>query len=66
MRQFRRGIEFSVHSSDGVHWTWLADLKTNERMQGTVNGTKPVAIRLCIAAIDETLSEKVTGKTPLA
>ncbi|HEX4106027.1 MAG TPA: response regulator [Rhizomicrobium sp.] len=63
MRQFRRGIEFSVHSSDGVHWTWLADLKTNEgeRMQGTVNGTKAVALRLCIAAIDETLSEKVAG-----
>jgi hypothetical protein len=29
MRQFRRGIEFSVHSLDGVHWTWLADLRTN-------------------------------------
>jgi CheY-like chemotaxis protein len=68
MRQFRRGIEFSVHSLDGVHWTWLADLRTNEgeRMQGTVNGTKAVAIRLCIAAIDETLGERATGKTPAA
>jgi CheY-like chemotaxis protein len=68
MRQFRRGIEFSVHSLDGVHWTWLADLRTNEgeRMQGTVNGTKAVAIRLCIAAIDETLGERATGKIPAA
>ncbi|HEY5084198.1 MAG TPA: response regulator [Rhizomicrobium sp.] len=68
MRQFRRGIEFSVHSLDGVHWTWLADLRTNEgeRMQGTVNGTKAVAIRLCIAAIDETLGERATGKTRAA
>jgi CheY-like chemotaxis protein len=68
MRQFRRGIEFSVHSLDGVHWTWLADLRTNEgeRMQGTVNGTKAVAIRLCIAAVDETLGERPTGKTPAA
>ena len=63
MRQFRRGIEFSVHSPDCVHWTWLADLRTNEgeQMQGTVNGTRAVAIRLCIAAIDETLSERAAG-----
>jgi len=66
MRQMRRGIEFSVHSPDGVHWTWLADLRTpdGEQTHGTVNGSRTVAIKLCIAAIDETLSEMRAAKAP--
>ncbi|HZQ41371.1 MAG TPA: response regulator [Rhizomicrobium sp.] len=66
-RRVRRGIEFSIHSTDGKHWTWLAGLKTSEgeRMQGTVTGSRAVAIKLCIAAIDESLSETAAVKAPL-
>jgi hypothetical protein len=65
MRQFRRGVEFSICSSDDLHWTWLADLRTadGEQLQGTVNGSRALVIKLCIAAIDETLSEM--RKAPL-
>ncbi|HWF65370.1 MAG TPA: response regulator [Rhizomicrobium sp.] len=66
-RRTRRGIEFSIHSADGMHWAWLAGLKTSqgEQMQGTVNGSRAVAIKLCIAAIDEALSEMAAVKAPL-
>jgi CheY-like chemotaxis protein len=60
MRRIRRDVEFIVHSPDGAHWTWLAYLRTaaGEPLQGTVNGTETVAVKLCIAAIDEALTEK--------
>ena len=59
MRRIRRDIEFIVHSPDGVRWTWLAYLRTatGEPLQGTVNGTETVAVKLCTAAIDEALAE---------
>jgi CheY-like chemotaxis protein len=59
MRRIRRDVEFTVHSPDGVHWSWLAYLKTaaGEPLQGTVNGTETVAVKLCIAAVDEALAE---------
>ena len=59
MRRIRRDVEFIVHSPDGVHWTWLAYLRTaaGEPLQGTVNGTETVAVKLCAAAIDEALAE---------
>lgn len=67
MRQFRRGIEYFVHSSDDVHWTWLANLRMDggELLQGTVNGTRAVAVKLCIAAIDEALTETTAKRAPL-
>jgi CheY-like chemotaxis protein len=47
-----------------VRWTWLAYLKTaaGEPLQGTVNGTETVAVKLCIAAIDEALAEVAARK----
>ena len=59
MRRIRRDVEYIVHSPDGVHWTWLAYLRTaaGEPLQGTVNGTETVAVKLCAAAIDEALAE---------
>jgi CheY-like chemotaxis protein len=64
MRRIRRDVEFIVHSPDGVRWTWLAYLKTaaGEPLQGTVNGTETVAVKLCIAAIDEALAEMAARK----
>ena len=59
MRRIRRDVEFIVHSLDGVRWSWHAYIKTvaGEPLQGTVNGTETVALKLCIAAIDEALAE---------
>jgi CheY-like chemotaxis protein len=59
MRRIRRDVEYIVHSPDGVHWSWLAYLRTpaGEPLQGTVNGTETVAVKLCAAAIDEALAE---------
>lgn len=66
-RRMRRGIEFSIHSTDGKYWMWTAGLKTpeGEQMQGTVNGSRAVVMKLCIAAIDEALSEMAAVKAPL-
>ena len=59
MRRIRRGIEYVVHSADGVHWTWVAQLRaaSGEPLNGTVNGSEAVAVKLCMAAIDEALAE---------
>jgi CheY-like chemotaxis protein len=48
-----------VMRCDGGIWSWLAYLRTaaGEPLQGTVNGTETVAVKLCIAAIDEALAE---------
>lgn len=64
MRRIRRDVEFIVHSLDGERWTWLAYLRTasGEPLQGTVNGTEAVAVKLCIAAIDEALIEATVRK----
>jgi CheY-like chemotaxis protein len=64
MRRIRRDVEFIVQSPDGERWTWLAYLRTasGEPLQGTVNGTEAVAVKLCIAAIDEALIEATVRK----
>ena len=58
MRRIRRDVEFAVDSPDGFHWTWHARLATpdGQPLGGTISGSQAVALKACIAAIDETLS----------
>lgn len=59
MRRIRCGIEYIVHSADGLHWIWVAQLRaaSGEPLNGTINGSEAVAVKLCMAAIDEVLAE---------
>ena len=59
MRRIRRDVEFAVDSSDGYHWIWHARLATaNGPLGGTIRGSQAVAIKACIAAIDEALGRQ--------
>ena len=57
MRRIRRDVEFAVDSSDGFHWIWQARLaRDGQPLGGTISGSQAVALKACIAAIDEALS----------
>jgi hypothetical protein len=60
MRRIRRDVEFAVDSADGLHWTWQARLaRDGQPLGGTISGSQAVALKACIAAIDEALSDSL-------
>jgi hypothetical protein len=67
MRRIRRDVEFAVDSPDGLHWTWHACLTTPHGLPlgGTISGSQSVAVKACIAAIDEALSGSLRRIQPM-